>query len=110
MTPSSLMDITHAVERGIRRDAMSPRWINRIRRISVASALVTCATVVSASAQTVWIPPRPTIAYTVVEWGVVYPPCPEDGRACNGGGPCCLPVRSVIATPFGETSGPWDSG
>jgi PKD repeat protein len=86
---------------------MTRKWSNFTRNISMIIALVNCAAVVSANAQTIWIPPRPTIAFTASQWGWGAP-CVGDGVGCNGGG-TLQPIGSVVVTPFGHSWGTWDS-
>jgi dipeptidyl aminopeptidase/acylaminoacyl peptidase len=86
---------------------MTRNWRNITRNLSITIALVNCAAVVSANAQTIWIPPRPPIAYTAYLWGF---PCfvAAEGGACDAGGTYQI-IGSIVVTPFGHTEGPWDS-
>src|SRR4030095_5963185 len=87
--------------------AMTRKWSNFTRNISMIIALVNCAAVMSANAQTIWIPPRPPMAYTHDLWGY---PCSvgDEGGACNGGGTLQV-IANFVVTPFGQTEGPFDS-
>jgi len=87
--------------------AMTRNWLNVIRKFSLAIALMNCATLVPAQAQTISIPPRSPIAYAADVWGF---PCNvgPGGGACDAGGTWQI-IGSVVVTPFGQTYGPWDS-
>jgi PKD repeat protein len=84
---------------------MNVKWTKVTRGISVI--IVGCAGVVTADAQIVRIPPRPTLAYRVFTLGWWCPPCPGGG-GCPAGCYDDHPL-SVVVTPFGETVGPWDA-
>jgi dipeptidyl aminopeptidase/acylaminoacyl peptidase len=86
---------------------MTRRWSNVTRGVSMIVILVGCATAVPADAQTVSIPPRSTVAYTVdlLDWWC--PPCMEN-TACDGG--CYLVYTgTAVLTPFAATAGPADA-
>ena len=87
---------------------MTHNWRNVTRNLSLSIALVNGAAVVSANAQTIWIPPRPPIAYTADVWGFPCSIGSEGGGACDAGGAEQI-IGSIVLTPFGHTEGPWDS-